>query len=67
MALVNRLWNNSFVNPLQLPLLCEISGAIHLVQPDLTAGSRWQACLYSKYTKFYRRLHSIYGFFTGAC
>ena len=38
---VNRLRNNIFVNPLPLPLLCEISGALHLVQPGLTAG--WQA------------------------
>ena len=38
---VNRLRNNIFVNPPPLPLLCEISGALHLVQPGLTAG--WQA------------------------
>ena len=38
---VNRLWNNIFVNPPPLPLLCEISGALHLVQPGLMAG--WQA------------------------
>ena len=35
---VNRLWNNIFVNPPPLPLLCEISGALHLVEPGLTAG-----------------------------
>ena len=35
---VNRLWNNTFVNPPPLPLLCEISGALHLAQPGLTAG-----------------------------
>ena len=35
---VNRLRNNIFVNPPLLPLLCEISGAIHLAQPGLTAG-----------------------------
>ena len=35
---VNRLRNNVFVNPPPLPLLCEISGALHLVQPGLTAG-----------------------------
>ena len=35
---VNRLQNNIFVNPPTLPLLCEISGALHLVQPILTAG-----------------------------
>ena len=34
---VNRLRNNIFVNP----LLCEISGALQLAQPGLTAG--WQA------------------------
>ena len=35
---VNRLWNNIFVNVPPLPLLCEISGALHLAQPGLTAG-----------------------------
>ena len=35
---VNCLRNNIFVNALPLPLLCEISGALHLVQPGLTAG-----------------------------
>ena len=38
---VNRLRNNIFVNPPPLPLLCEISGALHLAQPGLTVG--WQA------------------------
>ena len=38
---VNRLRNKIFVNAPPLPLLCEISGALHLAQPDLTAG--WQA------------------------
>ena len=38
---VNRLRNNIFVNLLPLPLLCEISGALHLAQLGLTAG--WQA------------------------
>ena len=35
---VNRVRNNIFVNPLPLPLSCETSGALHLVQPGLTAG-----------------------------
>ena len=35
---VNRLRNNIFVNPPPLPLLCEISGPLHLAQPGLTAG-----------------------------
>ena len=38
---VNRLRNKIFVNPPPLPLLCEISGALHLAQPGLMAG--WQA------------------------
>ena len=38
---VNRLRNNIFVNPSPLPLLCEISGTLHLVQPGLTAAG-WQ-------------------------
>ena len=35
---VNRLWNSIFVNPPPLPLSCEISGTLHLVEPGLTAG-----------------------------
>ena len=35
---VNRLRNNIFVNLPPLPLWCEISGALHLAQPCLTAG-----------------------------
>ena len=35
---VNRLRNKIFVNPPPLPLLCEISGALHLAQAGLTAG-----------------------------
>ena len=35
---VNRLRNNIFVNPLLLPLLCEISGALYIAQPGLMAG-----------------------------
>ena len=35
---VNCLRNNIFVNPPLLPLSCEISGALHLAQPGLTAG-----------------------------
>ena len=35
---VNRLRNNIFVNAPPLPLLCEISGPLHLAQPGLMAG-----------------------------
>ena len=42
---VNCLRNKIFVNPPPLPLLYDISGALHLVQPGLTAGrlAGWQA------------------------
>ena len=36
---VNHLRNNIFVNLLPLPLLCEISGALHLAQPR--SYGRW--------------------------
>ena len=35
---VNHLRNNIFVNPMPLPLLCEISGALNLAQLGSTAG-----------------------------
>ena len=35
---VNHLRNSIFVNPPPLPLSCEISGALHLAEPGLTAG-----------------------------
>ena len=35
---VNRLRYKIFVNPPPLPLLCEISGALHLAQSGLMAG-----------------------------
>ena len=35
---VNRLRNSIFVNLPPLPLSCEISGALHLAEPGLTAG-----------------------------
>ena len=38
---INVLRNNSFVNPMQLPLLCRNSRVVALAQLGLTAG--WQA------------------------
>ena len=35
---INVLWNNGFVNTTQLPLLCEKTGALAIVEPGLTAG-----------------------------
>ena len=37
---INILWNNSFVNPMQLSLLSEKTRALPMVEPGLTAGSR---------------------------
>ena len=49
--LVNHLRNNIFVNPPPLPLLCEISGALHLAQLGLMAGRQagWLAGWQTKY------------------
>ena len=59
---VNRLRNNIFVNPPPLPLSCEISGALHLAQPSLTAGRQadeiqvnfenFKICCRLKYSSF---------------
>ena len=31
-------WNNRFINPTPLPWMSEVSGAVHLALPGLTAG-----------------------------
>ena len=42
---INVLRNNDFTNPMRLPLLCEKTGALAIVEPGLTAGrpAVWQA------------------------
>ena len=35
---INVLSNNGFVNPTRLPLLCEKTEALAIVEPGLTAG-----------------------------
>ena len=35
---INILRNNGFVNPTRLPLLCEKTGVLDIVEPGLTAG-----------------------------
>ena len=35
---INILWNNSFANPTQLPLLCKNFRAVALAESGLTAG-----------------------------
>ena len=35
---INAFWNNSFVSPTRLPLLCRNSRAVALAQPGLIAG-----------------------------
>ena len=41
---INVLRNNGFVNPMQLPLLCEKTGALAIVEQGLMAGRQagWQ-------------------------
>ena len=53
---VNRLRNNIFVNPPPLPLSCEISGALRLAQPGLTAGrlAGWLAGRLTKYRRIWK-------------
>ena len=48
---VSCLRNNIFVNPPPLPLSCEISGALHLVQLGLMAG-RLADKIILKFSKF---------------
>ena len=42
---INVLRKYGFVNPMRLPLLCEKTGALAIVEPGLTAGrpAVWQA------------------------
>ena len=35
---INVFRNNSFINPMRLPLLCEKTGALAIVEPGLMAG-----------------------------
>ena len=35
---INILRNNGFINPTQLPLLCEKTGDLAIVEPGLMAG-----------------------------
>ena len=35
---INVLQNNGFINPMRLPLLCEKTGALAIVEPGLMAG-----------------------------
>ena len=37
---INVLRINGFVNPTRLPLLCEKTGALTIVEPGLTAGQQ---------------------------
>ena len=62
----NRLRNNIFVNPPPLPLLCKISGALHIAQPGLTAGRQAGKRNTGKFRKFqnwlYMSKYSTYRF-----
>ena len=37
---INVLWNNGFVNPTRLPLLCEKTEALAIVELGLMAGQQ---------------------------
>ena len=58
---VNHLWNNIFINlPLSL-LLCEISKALHLAQPGLTADRQagWEDKIKVNFENFRIRYRSL--------
>ena len=57
---VNHLRNNIFVNLPPLPLSCEIFGALHLVQPDLTAGRQTNTAKFQNFCRLkYSSLASL--------
>ena len=52
---INFLWNSSFVNATRLPLLCEKTGVLAIVELGLTTGrplGRQNCCKVRKF-KFY--------------
>ena len=49
---INVLRNNGFVNPMPLPLLCEKTGALAIVEPGLTAGRPLGRRIWCKVRKF---------------
>ena len=52
---INVLRINGFVNPTRLPLLCEKTGALAIVEPGLTAGlplGRRICCKVRKFTLY---------------
>ena len=57
---VNRLRNNIFINLPPLPLLCQISGVLHLAQPGHMAGwlAGWQADKIQVNFKIFKIWHS---------
>ena len=53
-AVIMYVCNYNYVNPPPLPLSCETSGSLHLVQPGLTASRQagWLADKIQKNLKF---------------
>ena len=49
--IVNR--NDGFVNPPPLPFSCEISVALHLAEPGLTAGRQTKVSQFTEFLKLY--------------
>ena len=53
---INVFRNNGFVNPTQLPFLCENTGALAIVEPGVTAGrllGRQICCKIRKFNSVY--------------
>ena len=62
---INVLWNNSFVNPTRLPLLCRNSRAVELVELGLTAGWLADRRNAGKFQIF--KIHYRSNFYTFCC
>ena len=60
---VNCLWNNIFVNPQPLSLLCEISGALHLALLGLMGGADKILVNFENFRIHYRSRYSSFALF----
>ena len=62
---INVFRNNSFVNPMRLPLLCRNSRAVALAEPGLTAG--WLAGWLIDEIRQIFKIHCRSNFYTFCC
>ena len=61
---INVFRNNTFVNPMRLPLLCRNPRAVALAEPGLTAG--WLIDINAGKFKFFK-IHYRSNFYTFCC